>query len=118
MDTADFLVIESDQGRADAVMSALHFLGYRPQLDSDLSEQRAAEQEWRAVYVGHVVDDNKLQRRLGALGGHASAIPLLLAADSPQGIRLAGNDSPFAGRVERDALASLVVRRRWAESTR
>jgi sigma-54 specific flagellar transcriptional regulator A len=101
MDTADFLVIESDQGRADAVMSALHFLGYRPQLDSDLSEQRAAEQEWRAVYVGHVVDDNKLQRRLGALGGHASAIPLLLAADSPQGIRLAGNDSPFAGRVER-----------------
>jgi sigma-54 specific flagellar transcriptional regulator A len=100
MDTADFLVIESDQGRADAVMSALHFLGYRPQLDSELSEQRAAEQEWRAVYVGHVVDDNKLQRRLGALSGQAGAIPLLLAADSPQTIRLAGNDSPFAGRVE------------------
>ncbi|HEX7817091.1 sigma-54 dependent transcriptional regulator [Dyella sp.] len=100
MDTANFLVIESDQGRADAVMSALHFLGYRPQLESELSDQATAEQEWRAVYVGHVVDDNKLQRRLGELGSQAAAIPLLLASDSSQNIRLAGNDSPFAGRVE------------------
>ncbi|HEY9134055.1 MAG TPA: sigma 54-interacting transcriptional regulator, partial [Dyella sp.] len=102
MDTANFLVIESDQGRADAVMSALHFLGYRPQLDSELSEQDANEQEWRAVYVGQVVDDNKLRRRLDTLGQQgAGSIPLLLAADSPQSSRLAGNDSPFAGCVER-----------------
>ena len=101
MNTANFLVIESDQGRADAVMSALHFLGYRPQLDSELTEQKAGEQEWRAVYVGKVADDHRLQRRLGELGKQSAAIPLLLAADSAQGQRLAGNDSPFAGRVER-----------------
>ncbi|MEO7051185.1 MAG: sigma-54-dependent Fis family transcriptional regulator [Rhodanobacter sp.] len=94
----DFLVIDSDATRVNAVMSALHFLGYHPQHGASCLGGSESTPAWRAVYVGKV-DASELERQLALLDTSAAHIPLLLAEDSPWLERLSSPKSPFAGRV-------------------
>jgi sigma-54 specific flagellar transcriptional regulator A len=95
----DVLVIESDHRRAESVVSALQFLGYRPQRGEDCAEVEQATHAWRAVYVGNVADAGEAERQFALLGGDAGHAMVLLAADSEWASRLAANSSPFASRV-------------------
>ncbi|WP_445144340.1 sigma-54 dependent transcriptional regulator [Dyella sp. Tek66A03] len=95
----DVLVIESDHRRAESVVSALQFLGYRPQRGEDCAEVEQATHAWRAVYVGNVADAGEAERQFALLGGDAGHALVLLAADSEWASRLAANSSPFAARV-------------------
>ncbi len=95
----DVLVIESDHRRAESVVSALQFLGYRPQRGEDCADVEQATHAWRAVYVGNVADAVEAERQFALLGGDAGHALVLLAADSEWASRLAANSSPFAARV-------------------
>ncbi|NMW23236.1 AAA family ATPase, partial [Rhodanobacter denitrificans] len=64
MQKFDFLVIESDQTRVDSVLSALNFLGYRPQHGSACREMDESTHAWRAVYIGSVGDAVEAERQL------------------------------------------------------
>ncbi|MEO8811228.1 MAG: sigma-54-dependent Fis family transcriptional regulator [Rhodanobacter sp.] len=99
MQKFDFLVIESDQARVGAVMSALHFLGYHPQNGADCASTGDSTHAWRAVYVGNVDDVADAERQFSLLGTSASHVPVLLAEDSPWLARLSAPKSPFAERV-------------------
>ncbi len=97
MNKMDFLVIESDEARAASVMSALQFLGYRPQLGAQCQAVTEATHDWSAVFVGSVLDGSEAERQLGLLGAAADHVPVLLAADSPWAELLA--TSAFAPRM-------------------
>jgi sigma-54 specific flagellar transcriptional regulator A len=99
MQKFDFLVIESDEARVNAVMSALQFLGYHPQHGASCNGTNESTHAWRAVYVGHVEDDAEAERQLSLLGASAAHIPLLLAEDSSWLERLSAPKSSFAKRV-------------------
>ncbi len=101
MQKFDFLVIESDESRVNAVMSALHFLGYHPQHGTTCADVSESTHAWRAAYVGNVDDVAEAERQLSLLGSSTAHIPLLLAEDSPWAERLGAPKSPFAGRVAR-----------------
>ncbi|WP_266171297.1 sigma-54 dependent transcriptional regulator [Dyella subtropica] len=100
MHTFDIPVIESDAIRADAVVSALQFLGHRPQLRDDCLTARGAAQDWRAIYIGHVTDIDTFHRQLNQLGERERQLPILLASDSPLVGVLTAMDSRHASRVE------------------
>lgn len=95
----DVLVIESDHRRAESVVSALQFLGYRPQRGEDCAEVNDATHAWRAVFVGHVADGDAAERQFALLGAAAGHAMVLLAADSAWASKLAANASPFAARA-------------------
>jgi len=95
----DFLVIESDETRVDSVLSALHFLGYRPQHGAACAAVDEATHAWRAVYVGSVADAAEAERQFALLGAAASHVPVLLAADSPWLDRFGAASSTFATRM-------------------
>ena len=99
MQKFDFLVIESDAARVNAVMSALQFLGYHPQHGANCASVCESTHDWRAVYVGNVDDAAEGGRQLALLGTSAAHIPLLLAEDSPWIEWLGALESPFAGRL-------------------
>ena len=99
MQQFDFLVIESDAARVNAVMSALHFLGYHPQHGAQCAHTDESSHAWRAVYVGGIDDVAEAERQFALLGASAAHIPVLLAEDSPWAQRLSAAKSPFAGRV-------------------
>src|SRR5574337_1449326 len=99
MQKFDFLVIESDETRVDSVLSALHFLGYRPQHGAACHAVDDATHAWRAVYVGSVADAAEAERQFALLGAAASHVPVLLAADSPWLGRFGAASSPFATRM-------------------
>jgi sigma-54 specific flagellar transcriptional regulator A len=99
MQKFDFLVIESDRSRVETVMSALHFLGYRPQLGDQNTVADDSTQAWRGVYVGRVADEAEAERQLGLLGDAAAHVPMLLADDSAWLGRFTASSSPFATRV-------------------
>ncbi|WP_426662773.1 sigma-54 interaction domain-containing protein [Rhodanobacter aciditrophus] len=99
MQKFDFLVIESDVARAEAVLSALHFLGYRPQCAGDCESVDESTHAWQAVYVGHVESERAAERQLALLGDAAGHVPVLLAADAPLAARCAKAAAPSAARV-------------------
>ena len=72
MQKFDFLVIESDEARVDSVLSALHFLGYRPQHGAACGEVDESTHAWRAVYIGSVADAAEAERQFALLGAAAS----------------------------------------------
>jgi sigma-54 specific flagellar transcriptional regulator A len=80
-------------------MSALHFLGYRPQRADQDTVADASMQAWRGVYVGQVADEAEAERQLGLLGDAAAHVPMLLADDSAWLGRFTASSSPFATRV-------------------
>jgi sigma-54 specific flagellar transcriptional regulator A len=98
--SANFLVMESDQARASSVVAALQFLGYHPQEWSDAPELGREGQDWRAVYVGSMADEDACRSALETIGAHVSQIPLLVGADSPQAAWLSAHSSPYAARLE------------------
>ncbi|MFK2878575.1 sigma-54 dependent transcriptional regulator [Rhodanobacter hydrolyticus] len=87
MQKFDFLVIESNATRADAVMSALHFLGYRPQRAADCQSVDAATHAWQGAYVGSDADEVEVEHQLALLGDAINRIPMLVAADAPLAAR-------------------------------
>jgi sigma-54 specific flagellar transcriptional regulator A len=95
----DVLVVEADHRRAESIVSALQFLGYRPQRGEECGEIDEATHAWRAVYVGHVADDVEAERQFNLLGAAAGHVMVLLAADSSWVSRLGANSSPFAARL-------------------
>ncbi|MEO6800683.1 MAG: sigma-54-dependent Fis family transcriptional regulator [Rhodanobacter sp.] len=99
MQKFDFLVIESDATRVNAVMSALQFLGYQPQHGASCASVSESTHAWRAVYVGNVDDAAEAERQLSLLGSSTAHIPLLLAEDSSWQQRLNAPKSLFAERV-------------------
>ena len=99
MQKFDFLVIESDRVRVETVMSALHFLGYRPQRGGQNTVADESMQAWRGVYVGQVADEAEAERQFALLGDAATHVPVLLADDSAWLGRFTASSSPFATRV-------------------
>lgn len=99
MQKFDFLVIESDQARVSSVLSALHFLGYRPQHGASCDGVDESTHAWRAVYVGSVDDKAEAERQFALLGGAAAHVPVLLASDSPWLERFSAPASSFAARI-------------------
>jgi sigma-54 specific flagellar transcriptional regulator A len=99
MQKFDFLVIESDQTRVDAVLSALHFLGYRPRHGAVCSELDAPACAWRAVYVGSIDDATEAERQFALLGTAAEHVPVLLSSDSVWADRFSATSSAFATRT-------------------
>jgi sigma-54 specific flagellar transcriptional regulator A len=95
----DSLVIESDAARAEAVLSALHFLGYRPQLAAECRSVDESTHAWQAVYVGKVESEAAAERQLALLGDAANHVPMLVAADAPLAERCARMASPSATRM-------------------
>ncbi|HET6554915.1 MAG TPA: sigma-54-dependent Fis family transcriptional regulator [Dyella sp.] len=95
----DVLVIESDRRRAESVVSALEFLGYRPQHGAECESVDETTHAWRAVYVGTVKDDGEAERQFAHLGGAAAHAMVLLAADSEWVSRLGSDASPFGARI-------------------
>jgi sigma-54 specific flagellar transcriptional regulator A len=95
----DVLVIESDHRRAESVVSALQFLGYRPQCGDDCVDVNETTHAWRAVYVGNVADGESAERQFALLGPAANHAMVLLAADSSWASKLGANSSPYAARV-------------------
>jgi sigma-54 specific flagellar transcriptional regulator A len=98
MQKFDFLVIESDQARVNSVLSALQFLGYRPQHAASCDDIDESTHAWRAVYVGNVDDAAEAERQLALLGAATTHVPVLLASDSPWVERFCAATSPFAAR--------------------
>ncbi|SFW37271.1 sigma-54 specific transcriptional regulator, flagellar regulatory protein A [Luteibacter sp. UNCMF366Tsu5.1] len=90
--SSHFLVVESDSSRADNVVSALAFLGYRPVLARGAQAVEGVE-GWRGVYVGNVEDENELEGHLAALGRGGRNLPMLVAADSPLATALIADDT-------------------------
>lgn len=99
MQKFDFLVIESDQVRADSVLSALHFLGYRPQHGAACDVVDESTHAWRGVYVGGVSDVAAAECQLALLGAAAAHVPMLLASDSAWVERFSATSSSFATRM-------------------
>lgn len=99
MQKFDFLVIESDLVRADSVLSALHFLGYRPQHGAACDAVDESTHAWRGVYVGSINDVADAERQLALLGAVAAHIPMLLASDSTWAERFSDASSSFAVRM-------------------
>ncbi|HET8764135.1 MAG TPA: sigma-54-dependent Fis family transcriptional regulator [Rhodanobacter sp.] len=99
MQKYDFLVIESDPARAEAVCSALYFLGYRPQLAATCGEVTEETHAWRAVYVGGAASEAELERRMALLGDAAKQVPLVVAEDSAWRERFVKASSAFATRM-------------------
>ncbi|MGH8157247.1 MAG: sigma-54 dependent transcriptional regulator [Rhodanobacter sp.] len=99
MQKFDFLVIESDPARADSVLSALHFLGYRPQHGAACRAVDESTHAWRAVYIGSVSDVADAEGQLALLGEATAHVPMLLASDSAWIERFSVASSPFAARV-------------------
>jgi sigma-54 specific flagellar transcriptional regulator A len=99
MSKVDFLVIESNEARAESMLSALHFLGYHPQRGEDCIAVDESTHAWRAVYVGTVADAAEAERQFALLGEAASHVPVLLANDSAWAARLCAASSPFAARI-------------------
>jgi sigma-54 specific flagellar transcriptional regulator A len=97
--SSNFLIVESDASRAEAVVSALAFLGYRPVLANRMQMADTAE-GWRAAYVGTVEDEAELEGYLAALGRHGRNLPLLVAADSPVASALIAGDDAQSQNVE------------------
>jgi sigma-54 dependent transcriptional regulator, flagellar regulatory protein len=97
--SSNFLVIESDAARAENIVSALAFLGYRPVLASRMSTLDASE-SWRGAFVGTVEDESELEGYLANLGRHARNLPLLVAADSPLATSLIAGDDARSQNVE------------------
>jgi len=95
----DFLVIESDAARAEAVQSALHFLGYRPQLAAECRSVDESTHAWQAVYVGNAGSEVAAERQMALLGDAANHVPMLVPADAPLAERCARMASPSATRV-------------------
>ncbi|WP_114239977.1 sigma-54-dependent Fis family transcriptional regulator [Dyella sp. C9] len=95
----DVLVIESDHRRAETVVSALQFLGYRPLRGEEGFDAEDPAHAWRAVYVGNVEDDAEAERQFSLLGSAAAHVMVLLASDSAWMARLGASSSPFAARV-------------------
>jgi len=123
--SSNFLVVESDPSRADAVGSALAFLGYRPVLASRMHTVEAGE-AWRGAYVGTVDDEAELEGYLAPLGRQARELPMLVAADSPIATALIADDNiqnveliDMPLRYERlsEALRSLQARMQPAVSS-
>ncbi|WP_109127405.1 sigma-54-dependent Fis family transcriptional regulator [Dyella sp. C11] len=95
----DVLVIESDHRRAESVVSALEFLGYRPQRGEECEAVDETTHAWRAVYVGNVRDEAEAERQFSQLGTASNQAMVLMASDSEWLSRL-GNDGAAAnGRV-------------------
>ncbi|UPG93489.1 sigma-54 dependent transcriptional regulator [Luteibacter aegosomatissinici] len=92
MKSSNFLVVESDPSRADAIGSALAFLGYRPVLANRMHAADAGE-AWRGAYVGTVDDEAELEGFLAPLGRQARELPMLVAADSPIATSLIADDT-------------------------
>ena len=99
MSKVDFLVIESDESRAQSILSALHFLGYHPQRGEDCVKVEESTHAWRAVYIGSIGDTAEAERQFALLGNAAAHVPVLLASDSDWAARLCAATSPFASRV-------------------
>jgi sigma-54 specific flagellar transcriptional regulator A len=123
--SSNFLVVESDPTRADAIGSALAFLGYRPVLASRMHSADASE-GWRGAYVGTVDDESELEGYLAPLGRQGRDLPMLVAADSPIATALIADDSAqnvelidMPLRYERlsEALRSLQSRIQPAQSS-
>ena len=92
MKSSNFLVVESDPSRADAIGSALAFLGYRPVLASRMHTAEAGD-AWRGAYVGTVDDEAELEGFLAPLGRQGRDLPMLVAADSPIATSLIADDT-------------------------
>jgi len=95
----DVLVIESDHRRAESVVSALEFLGYRPQLGEHCEMVDEATHAWRAVYVGNVRDEAEAERQFAQLGTAANDARVLMAADSEWLMRLGADAATKASRI-------------------
>ncbi|WP_243039290.1 sigma-54 dependent transcriptional regulator [Dyella sedimenti] len=95
----DVLVIEADHRRAESVMAAMEFLGYRPRHGEVIETFDEASHAWRAVYVGCVDDDAEAERQFSLLGPAAAHVMVLLASDSAWLSRLGADASPCAGRI-------------------
>src|SRR5574337_855431 len=98
MDKYDFLVIESDQVRLGAMLSALQFLGYQPQDGALCASADVATHAWRGVFVGTVAVPAEAERQLALLGDAAAHVPMLVAGDSAWAARFASAASTFATR--------------------
>ena len=92
MKSSNFLVVESDASRAESIVSALAFLGYRPVLASRMQPAEAAE-SWRGAYVGTVEDESELEGYLASLGRNGRNLPMLVAADSSLATSLIADDT-------------------------
>jgi sigma-54 dependent transcriptional regulator, flagellar regulatory protein len=90
--SSNFLIVESDAARADAVSSALAFMGYRPVQAGRIQPEEAAE-GWRGAWVGTVEDEAELEGYLAPLGRQARNLPMLVAADSPIATSLIADDA-------------------------
>jgi sigma-54 specific flagellar transcriptional regulator A len=105
MNKFDFLIIESDEARAQTMIAALHFLGYHPQRGEDCAQAEDATHAWRAVYIGkiggRIGDSAEAERQFALLGAAATHVPMLLAHDSEWSERLCAAGSPFAARIGR-----------------
>lgn len=99
MDKYDFLVIESDRVRMAAVLSALEFLGYRPQDGALCALADAATHAWRGVFVGTVDIASEAERQLALLDDSAAHIPMLVTGDSVWMPRFASAASTFSTRL-------------------
>lgn len=99
MKSSNFLVVESDASRAENIVSALAFLGYRPVLASRLQPEDTAD-NWRGAFIGTIEDENELEGYLAALGRHARNLPLLVAADSPIATSLIAGDDARSQSIE------------------
>jgi sigma-54 specific flagellar transcriptional regulator A len=97
--TINVLVIEPDEARAAAVMSAFHFLGYFPHRWSDDQPAEPVALAWRAAYVGSVEDERDCERAFALLGDQLGSLPMLVALDSPQRERLTAPGSVHASRT-------------------
>lgn len=99
MQKYDFLVIESDHARMTSVLSALQFLGYRPQDGALCAVADEATHAWRGVFVGSVDDAAEAERQLALLGADSAHVPMLAANDSVWMPRFASAASTFATRL-------------------
>ncbi len=99
MQKFDFLVIESDERRAESVTTALHFLGYNPQSGAACVSTDESTHEWRAVYIGSVDDAEDAARQLELLGPAGEQVPIVLASDSAWVERFTEAGSPFSRRA-------------------
>ena len=98
MKSSQFLVVESDAARAESVVSALAFLGYRPVVANRMQAGDASE-GWRGVYVGTADDEDELEGYLAVVGRQGRNLPMLVAADSPLATALIADDAR-SGSVE------------------
>ena len=100
MQKFNFLVIESDQRRAESVISALHFLGYRPQHGAACDTTDESTHAWRGVYIGGIGEAAEAERQFALLGAASAHVPVvLLASDSAWAERFGAASSLFATRV-------------------